>query len=250
MPIAFPASIQVVRDEIIARLGASFRHYTSDLDLLLHLRWLGFEPSTIYDIGASNTIWSVVAHAVFPEARLELFEPLAEISDAYLHQKRTHQAVREFLEAAEFQMHPIALGNENAECIFNHFAGDSGSTSLDMGHVSPSAKQIKVPMRRLDDHVSSQKLVLPDLIKMDTQGAEQQIMEGGPVSFAHASVVFVECWLTKGYGQKTPLMTSLANMLSELDFNLFGLGDEFRSPEGIPQTRDAVFVKSGLPLAA
>lgn len=248
MSISFPPPISALRETIQNRLGAAWQHYHADLDILLHLQWLGFQPTTIYDIGASNTVWSVMAHAVFPKARLELFEPLAEISDAYLHGKRTHPAVRQFLEQANFQIHPIALGTQNGECLFYHYEGDAGSTSLDLEHVSPSAQQVKVPMQRLDDYVKSKMIALPDLVKMDTQGAELEILEGGRKTIRHASAIFAECWLTKGYGKKTPLLLPLANALSDLEFDLFGLGDEYRSPEGNPQTKDAVFIKRTLSL--
>ncbi len=248
MPINFPPSINSLREKISDHLGVAWQHYDVDLDMLMHLRWLGVEPATIYDIGASNTVWAVMAHAVFPKARLELFEPLAEISDAYLHGKHTHPSVRHFLAVADFQIHPIALGNRNGECNFHHFEGDAGSTSLQMEHVTPDVKQIKVPLHRLDDYVKSKNLSPPDIAKMDTQGAELEILEGGCNALSKASAVFMECWLSKGYGKNTPLILSLSNALADLGFDLFDIGDEYRSPDGTAQTKDAVFVRRTLSL--
>lgn len=63
-----PAS---AKSDIRARLGSVWRDY--DLDNLLHLRWLGFKPAAIYDIGSGAGAWAAMAHQVFPEARIELF---------------------------------------------------------------------------------------------------------------------------------------------------------------------------------
>lgn len=242
MPINFPLSILEFRKQILNQLGAAWQHYEADLDILLHLRSLGLEPGTIFDIGASNTVWSVLAHAIFPNARFELFEPLAEISDAYLHGKFTHPAVRNFLENADFKIHAIAIGDENGECNFQHFEGDAGSTSIEMGYTSDNSKKIRIPMSRLDDYTKINDINQPDLIKMDTQGAELDILKGGANSVRNAKIIFAECWLSKGYGNNTPLFLQLANALANLSFDLFDIGDEYRSQEGIAQTKDAVFI--------
>ena len=77
MKILLPRQDALERNAIANKLLAAIQHYGDDLDLLLHLRWLGFRPNVVYDIGASNGIWSSVAGLVFPEARFELFEPLS-----------------------------------------------------------------------------------------------------------------------------------------------------------------------------
>ena len=248
LTLDFPHDILLERVRIRERLGLAWKHYDDDLDQLLHLRWLGFKPSSIYDIGSSNTVWSVMASLVYPSASLELFEPLAEISDAYLVGKLAHPVIRAFLESANYRIHAVALGNRNGRCSFNRFENDAGSTSLELNKNTPNTQALDLPMHRLDDFVSEKGLSAPDLIKLDTQGSEMEILEGAPQVLAHASVVFVECWLTKGYGPKTPLFLSMANKLSEAGFDLFAIGDEYRGADGVANTKDTVFVKRDLSL--
>ena len=246
----FPHDISLERDRIRETLGLAWKHYDDDLDQLLHLRWLGFKPGCIYDVGSSNTVWSVMAGLVYPSANLELFEPLAEISDAYLVGKLAHPVIRTFLECGNYRIHAVALGNKNGRCSFNRFENDAGSTSLELDRNAPTARVFDLPVHRMDDFVSAKGLSAPDLIKLDTQGSEMEILEGAPRSLACASVVFVECWLTKGYGWKTPLFLSMANKLSEAGFDLFAIGDEYRGADGIVHTKDTVFVKRELSLRA
>jgi len=248
MSLSFSPHFADLRNEISQQLGDSWRYYSGDLDLLIHLRRLGFQPSMIYDIGASNTVWSVMASLVFSQAQFELFEPLAEISDAYNKKKRTHPAIREFLANKTYRIHPIALGAFNGTTEFHHFEGDAGSTSLEMDHAPANARKLKIPMRRLDDYVRDQEILPPDLIKMDTQGAEAEIIKGGANAFRQASAVFIECWLAKGYGKRTPLLATIANLLSKFGFDLFDFGDEFRADDGTLQAKDVLFLKRDIPL--
>lgn len=246
-----PEVYSMERDKIRRQLGEGWRYYETDLDLLLHLKWLGFEPHSIYDIGASNSVWSVMANLVFPEVELQLFEPLAGISESYKTAKDRNPPIARFMETARHQIHPVALGTKNGTCPFQWFENnDAGSTSLHMAKKSSETRTVDVPMHRLDDYVASRRLTPPDLIKLDTQGSEMEILAGAAQSLGTASVVFIECWLVKGYGANTPLFLEVSNHLYAAGFDLFAIGDEYRGADGVAQSKDAVFVRRDLPLKA
>lgn len=243
----FPADIEALLANAEKALQDAWQYYRDDARLLAHLHWLGFQPRTIYDVGASNTVWSVTAFQIFPNANFELFEPLAEISEDY-RQGKAHPAVQNFLEKASYRVHPVALGAENKMSRFSRFYQESGSTSLELDWKSDSYQVIDVPMRRMENLVREAKLPPPDLIKMDTQGAELDILRGAGDLLREASVLFIECWLQKSYGKGTPLLRTLANYLNDYGFVLFDIGDQYRDENDIPVTRDAVFVRTDLPL--
>lgn len=246
--ILLPPEMEEVRESAYTELGRALQHYQDDLDLLLHLRWLSFSPATIYDIGASNSIWSALASCVYPQTRFELFEPLKNISENYKTAHQKHPAIRRFYQTSPHAIHDIALGARNGECTFTRFAHDSGSTSLAVDPGNPDISQITVPMARLDDYVDSNALAKPDLMKLDTQGSEMEIFSGADECLKACQVIFLEAWLTKGYGPATPLFLEMANFLASYGFTLFSLGDEYRAPESTPQTKDVVFVKNDLRL--
>ncbi len=81
----------------------------------------------------------------------------------------------------------------------------------------------------------------PEVIKLDVQGAERLILFGGRGVVQNASVLFIETWLTRGYGPATPLLTEMINLLAQLGFRLVGLGEQFKGERGRVYSVDAVF---------
>lgn len=228
-------------------LGPGFEHYYEDLRMLERLRQAGFQRPVIYDIGASNTVWSVLAHAIFPDACIEMFEPLAEVSDRYAKGKLTHPKVVAFLQTAEQTTHPIALGRRNGTCRFCRMSDESASTSLDGGFASGGAEFISLPMRRLDDYAKEQGLPPPDIIKLDTQGSEIDILHGAGQALSSARAVFVESWTAKGYGKSTPLLLEMAEFLSHSGFFPADFCGEHRTPAGVLNAQDVLFLKGPAP---
>lgn len=223
-------------------------YYQEDLDHLVHLRWLSFDPRTIYDIGASNSIWSALASCIYPQARFELFEPLNKFSENYKTSKKSHPGIQRFHQTSPHAIHELALGSRNGECVFTRYSHDVGSTSLAVDPNTPETTQITVPIARLDDYVRLKGLAKPDLMKLDTQGSEMEIFDGADKCLMACQVIFVETWLTKGYGSNTPLMLEMANFLKPYGFELFSIWDEYRAPQTTLHAVDAVFVKKDLHL--
>jgi FkbM family methyltransferase len=250
MKLVLPREDAIERNAMANKLLAAIQHYGDDLDLLLHLRWLGFRPDVVYDIGASNGIWSSVAGLVYPEAKFELFEPLHEISDAYRNARARHPAIRNFTEKVHHRIHSVALGSRNGTCKFSRFASDAGSTSLEVDSSISDAHVVEVPMRRLDDLAAERAMPRPTLIKMDSQGSEMDILTAATECLQSCQVLFLEGWLTKGYGATTPLLLDIANFLGTFGLRLFALGDEYRAPDQVAHTKDVVFVRESLPLQA
>lgn len=250
MNLLFPRKVALERNAIADDLRLALRHYAQDLNLLVHLRWLGFQPDVVYDIGASNGIWSAMAGYVFPQAHFELFEPLYHISETYAKARVRHPAISHFANNLSHKVHSLALGSRNGVCKFARFSNESGSTSLQVDASSEGVDFVEVPMKRLDDLVQAEKLRPPALIKMDTQASELDILTASENTLRHCKVLFLEGWLVKGYGIATPLLLDMANFLGRFGLRLFAYGDEYRGPDGSLTTKDVVFVHHELPLEA
>ncbi|MGD9790371.1 MAG: FkbM family methyltransferase [Phycisphaerales bacterium] len=196
---------------------------------------MGFEPTCILDIGGSNAAWSTTIHSVFPDARYEIFEPLAgrrEDYDRILEWAlRTHP---------NFRLHTIALGADNSDAEFWSEPAGVGSSLL-VSNV-PKDQKITVPVRRLDDYLADQRLSQPQLIKIDVQGGEREVITGGAKTIEAADVLHLETWLTRGYGPATPLLTELIDTLRPMGHVLVQLGDFWRKPSQELASIDAFFV--------
>lgn len=209
-----------------------------EIRIFTRLRETGFRPSVIYDIGASNGVWSALMCQVFPDAIFHLFEPLAEIREDYWKRLKVQQASHQNL-----IMHAVALGARDGKVdMAVHYDGYS-STVLDTGENPEFQQRIRVDQHTLDRYVKENAVPLPIVIKIDTQGAERMILMHATECLRHAKVVFAETWLTRGYGPETPLLHELMELLSASDFVLTEIGHRFYDHRHGLYSCDAFFVK-------
>jgi FkbM family methyltransferase len=208
-----------------------------DREVFALLKSFGFEPKTIFDVGASGGYWSKMIAPVFPTASFHLFEPLVD------HLPRYRRDMEEHLrQHPSFTLHKTALGDTSGETRMSVFPGGVGSTSLVIADGHPGVSRVAVPVRRLDDVVRELRLPTPQVIKMDVQGAELSVLKGARPLLAEVDVILAECWLWRGYGENTPLLMEIAAWLAGFGFCLWDIGDAYREPDGILTSLDCFFV--------
>src|SRR5215510_13520248 len=159
------------------------------LDSLELLELLPLAPKVIYDIGANTGTWTILAKSVYPLAEVFAFEPLEWHCQAYLRATATLQNVT---------LHQLALGS-----LPGHFDMEV-PTKSDCASPLPMApacqdifnlkfdKRVTVAVERLDDYARRHNLPAPDLVKLDVQGFECEVLNGGLRSIQSASAVITE----------------------------------------------------------
>lgn len=202
------------------------------------LKNAGIIPKTVFDIGAARGAWSALLSGVFPEATYHMFEPLASFSQEYAASLKWQMERH-----PEFHLHNVALGARTGKIAMRVHADMYSSTILDLGPNPDYETRHEVMQFQLDQFVAQESLPLPDIIKIDTQGAEYAILSQAKKCLAHASVVFAETWLMRGYGPETPLLTELRDFLNTHDFDLVELGGRFYDASHVLYGCDAFFVK-------
>jgi FkbM family methyltransferase len=215
--------------------------FTYETRTLQRLKQKGFEPAVIFDIGASNGVWSDTIALTLPAAEYYLFEPLAEVVPLY------REGLAERLKRrTNFHLHAVALSDHRgtAEVFVTH--DGFGSSVLDRGDIPEVKQRIEVPLHALDEFVLEYNLPSPEVIKIDVQGAERLILTGGRQTMATAKVLFLETWLTRGYGPDTPLLTEMIDFLTPAGFTLVDLGEQFRDERHRVYSIDAVFFSDEL----
>jgi len=215
-----------------------FSHESRTLRTLLQQ---GYEPSVVYDIGASNGVWSDTIALTLPEAEYYLFEPLAESVPFYRSDLKERLARR-----PKFHLHAVALSDHSgtAEMFATHDGW--GSSILDRGPIPEVKELVRVPLNTLDELVQEKRLPKPDIMKLDVQGAERLILKGGEQTLQHADVLFLETWLKRAYGADTPLLTEMIEFLEHAGFALVDFGEQFRDERGRLYSLDAVFFSERL----
>jgi FkbM family methyltransferase len=127
----------------------------------------------VLDIGANIgmvTVW--LSRLVGPHGRVHSFEPnpvLCERLVAAMNRNRL----------SNVQLHPFALGPSTSElalCIPTH---NAGAASLIRRADASRSRTISVPVRRLSDVATSEDIRAIRFIKIDVEGFEDQVLEGG-----------------------------------------------------------------------
>ena len=116
-------------DEEMKKIGLTEieeQFYGADCRAFVLLKRLGFDPVGFFDAGASDSCWSYVISKVFPNARFDLFEPLAD-NPAY------HDTLESVMRVhPNFHLHKVALGAESREVVLSSLPNPVDSTTLDI----------------------------------------------------------------------------------------------------------------------
>ncbi len=97
-------------------------------------------------------------------------------------------------------LHNVALSSESGLLDFELSPGNMGDHRLHRPTSAPALMDeanrtiVSVPARRLDGVVDVARLEHPVVIKMDVQGAEPLVSEGGRNTFGHADLLMTEFW--------------------------------------------------------
>ena len=231
---------------IVRGLGYEIRRYapTSSERAQLMAVMSYHEVDLVFDIGANTGGFGRYLRDLGYRGRMVSFEPMKAAYDELVC-----ATANDRLWTAETRS---AIGAENGE-VKIHISGNSESSSiLEMldahSTAAPESSYLgseTVPLRTLDSlgakHISENTKLF---LKIDTQGYEEQVLEGGKLSVSRASVLQIELSLVPLYlGQK--LMPEMLLILSGLGFDLWGIAPVFADPtSGRMLQVDGIFCRS------
>jgi len=158
-------------------MSYSYDYYSQ---ICLLLREKGFHPKNILDIGASVCQTADIMRQIWPAANILLFEGNVECEKVY--------------QKLDYQYQIKLLGKYNGTTKFYKTKWSkicSGNSIYKENSQTYNEQNLiveELPIYRLDDCVKD----VYDLIKIDTQGSELDIIEGGVNTFSSAKVVITE----------------------------------------------------------
>lgn len=166
------------------------------------------KPKVIYDIGACVMHWTTVAKEAWPDAHYVLFEAMQ--GPEFLYKEAGIK---------DFEMGVLGKYNgtevnfyENKE----HPGGNSyyrENTAEVDAYFPESSKQMRLTTT-LDAVVKNRNFPLPDLIKMDIQGAEFDVLQGATECLAHATDLILELQQVE-YNVGAPLKDTVITWLAD-----------------------------------
>ena len=130
---------------------------------------------TVLDIGAHHGFYTMLAaKMVGPTGRVMCFEPSHRERERLLVHLRLNRILN------RVSVFPIALGRETGESTLYVVVGrDTGCNSLRPPAVTEPTRTVRVLLTSLDAFVAQQHVKYVDFIKMDVEGAELGVLEGG-----------------------------------------------------------------------
>ncbi|BCS83407.1 methyltransferase fkbm family protein [Cotonvirus japonicus] len=189
--------------------------YLQDLLPKDHINYLeklkknGFEPKVIYDIGSCVLHWTRHAERLWPNAEIIVF-------DANPHCKFLYTDYKNYIGVLsntsgitkKFYMNEFSPGGSS-------YYREIGSTNSQQ--LYPENRFYNYKTQTLDDIVKLYDFPKPDLVKMDVQGAERDILEGGTITLKNTHHLIME--LPKSgikYNDGAPNLESTIEFATEL----------------------------------
>lgn len=174
-------------------------------------------PATIFDVGANQGQFAGAAAKWFPYARIVSFEPSPKVFPML----RKNTAALENIELVQ-----SAMGDKAGELEFfeNEYSHASSAlpvtaTQTALRPETGRVKKIKVPVATLDGFASGQEWVGPILLKLDVQGYEKRVLEGGRSFLSQVDYLLFECSYRALY-EGEPLFAEMYAYVSSLGFEL------------------------------
>lgn len=176
-----------------AAIGAAFtwtRFSLSSFRMVDDLRRQGVLPATVIDVGANVGQFACAALRLMRPQRVHAFEPLPDAVTVLR---------RDFGREPGVVIHPVALGAVAGELPLHVNAHSHSSSLLPLGDAHriafPDAREVaevKVPVRTLDEELGTTELPEPVLLKLDVQGYERWVLDGGQATLRRTQWVILE----------------------------------------------------------
>ncbi len=192
----------------------------------------GFRPSAIIDIGAYRGDWTRLVARAFPETPTLMIEAQAEKAD-YL------RSVESDLPKAR-SVTCLLAATEGAEVTF--YSMETGSSIYAERSNVPRERRV-LKTRTLDGVLNENHFMRqPLLLKLDVQGAELDVLQGGQMAMQNSEIMQLEVALTS-YNEGAPQSDKVIAFMAERGFSIYDICGFVRSDPTYLSQIDVLFVR-------
>lgn len=197
---------------------------------------------TVIDIGANEGQFALKIRALLPDAQIMSFEPINEV----------YKKLQEnFKNDKRFIAYNIGLGDNSGEISFYINEYSPSSSMLEMNQIhkevfdfATNTNFVTVKIEKLDEIINIEEIETPILLKIDVQGYEKSVLQGGFNVAAKADTIISEVSFKELYKDQ-PLFNEIYSLLRNINFSYSGNFEQLVSPiNGEILQADAIFQKN------
>ena len=206
--------------------------------LLEDLKQRGLQCHSILDVGANNTSYSRMVWEIFPAANFCLLEPLVEMQENLKAFCKENKNAVYFLAGAGAKKDILTL------TIFDELAGSS-LVPLQTETLKQQGKQRQIEIITIDDLIETNKINVPQLVKLDIQGFELEALKGAQKNFGYTEVYIIEVSLfSYNESPDLPVLSDIIFFMLQKDYVVYDFPGFLRRPyDGALGQCDICFVK-------
>ena len=187
------------------------------------------DVTQILDIGSWHLNQSLEFATLFPQARIDAFEPVPESYDLCVKKLQEQDTRRR----ENIHIHNRALSNENGPISFYSVDTDRSSGGVDAGFASmfkvldtPETatlaknlvqKEVKTQAQTLDSWCATNGVTRVDIMWMDAQGSELKVLQGADAILKNTRIIMTEVGL-KPYYEGHTLKNDIDDFLKQRGF--------------------------------
>lgn len=180
-----------------------------------YLKSLSISPKVIYDIGASVLHWTNEAKTIWPSAEYIVFEAMPECE--FLYKENNLQ----------YNIGVLSDRNDREVNFYqNNYHPGGNSYYKENEQINPESTRLYnesnkklYKTKTLDSIINSKNLPMPDLIKIDVQGAELDILKGSKKALKNCKDLILELQIVE-FNKGAPLRDEVIKYVEDLGFKL------------------------------
>jgi len=193
------------------------------------IKKIGFYPKNILDIGAQYGQWTkLVRNNVYPNSYYQLIEPI------------NYKELDNLKNVDNISCNNILLGNKEEEVVWYEKRNGGDSIYKENTEYYKSCKGINKFTKKLDNINLTKKDF--ELIKIDTQGSEIDIIEGGLILVGKAEFLLLEMPFFGKYNEGVPSFQAHIEKIDNFGFIPYDIVSLQRNTNDILIQIDVLFV--------
>jgi FkbM family methyltransferase len=215
-PVAHPVPAKT-GSERLRELGSQRLLPQAHVNFLIGLRDAGINPRHIYDIGACVLHWTNEARRIWPHAEYCVFDAMDSVEFLYQEQNlKYHIGVLSDSErVVDFYQNDVHPGG-------NSYYLENVAVNPEVPEYFNESHRRRLRTETLDSVVLGGDFPLPDLIKIDVQGAELDILKGAEYCLSRCNHVILELQAVE-YNTGAPLRDTVIAYMASKGFVCHGL---------------------------